>query len=59
MGGFFGAVSNRDCVLDIFFGVDYHSPLGTRRGGMINFYSKDGFQRQIPPIANTPFRPKL
>ena len=35
MGGFFGAVSRRDCVLDVFFGVDYHSHLGTRRGGMI------------------------
>ena len=34
MGGFFGAISKRDCVLDIFFGVDYHSHLGTRRGGM-------------------------
>ena len=34
MGGFFGAISNRDCVLDSFFGVDYHSHLGTRRGGM-------------------------
>ena len=37
MGGFFGAVSKRDCVLDIFFGVDYHSHLGTRRGGMLIF----------------------
>ena len=35
MGGFFGTVSKRDCVLDIFFGVDYHSHLGTRRGGMV------------------------
>ena len=37
MGGFFGAVSNRDVTLDVFFGVDYHSHLGTRRGGMILF----------------------
>ena len=34
MGGFFGAISKRDRVLDVFFGVDYHSHLGTRRGGM-------------------------
>ena len=34
MGGFFGAISRRDCVLDLFFGTDYHSHLGTRRGGM-------------------------
>jgi len=59
MGGFFGAVSKRDCVLDIFFGVDYHSHLGTRRGGMIIHDSKDGFQRQIHSIENTPFRTKF
>ena len=35
MGGFFGAVSHEDVTLDIFFGVDYHSHLGTRRGGML------------------------
>ena len=59
MGGFFGVVSKRDCVLDIFFGVDYHSHLGTRRGGMIIHDSKDGFQRQIHSIENTPFRTKF
>ena len=59
MGGFFGVVSKQDCVLDIFFGVDYHSHLGTRRGGMI-LYDKDrGFQRQIHSIENTPFRTKF
>ncbi len=58
MGGFFGAVSKRDCVLDVFFGVDYHSHLGTRRGGMI-FRDVDGFQRQIHSIENTPFRTKF
>ena len=42
MGGFFGAVSKRDCVLDVFFGVDYHSHLGTRRGGMAVFDENDG-----------------
>ncbi len=59
MGGFFGAVSKRDCVLDIFFGVDYHSHLGTRRGGMVIYDEKDGFQRQIHSIENTPFRTKF
>ena len=59
MGGFFGAVSKKDCVLDVFFGVDYHSHLGTRRGGMIIFDEKDGFQRQIHSIENTPFRTKF
>ncbi len=59
MGGFFGAVSKRDCVLDIFFGVDYHSHLGTRRGGMIIYDREDGFQRQIHSIENTPFRTKF
>ena len=59
MGGFFGAVSKRDVSLDIFFGVDYHSHLGTRRGGMIIFDAEDGFQRQIHSIENTPFRTKF
>lgn len=59
MGGFFGAVCKRDCTLDIFFGVDYHSHLGTRRGGMIIYDKKDGFQREIHSIENTPFRTKF
>ncbi len=59
MGGFFGAVSKRDVTLDIFFGVDYHSHLGTRRGGMIIYDGQDGFQRQIHSIENTPFRTKF
>jgi amidophosphoribosyltransferase len=59
MGGFFGAVSKRDCVLDIFFGVDYHSHLGTKRGGMVIHDAKTGFQRQIHNISNTPFRTKF
>ncbi|MGN1007460.1 MAG: amidophosphoribosyltransferase, partial [Butyricicoccus sp.] len=59
MGGFFGAVSKRDCVLDIFFGVDYHSHLGTKRGGMIIHDAETGFQRQIHNIENTPFRTKF
>ena len=59
MGGFFGAISKRDVTLDIFFGVDYHSHLGTRRGGMIIYDEHDGFQRQIHSIENTPFRTKF
>ncbi|MDO4270312.1 MAG: amidophosphoribosyltransferase [Eubacteriales bacterium] len=59
MGGFFGAVSKRDCVLDVFFGVDYHSHLGTRRGGMLVYDADRGFQRQIHNIENTPFRTKF
>ncbi len=59
MGGFFGAISKRDVTLDIFFGVDYHSHLGTRRGGMIIHDDHDGFQRQIHNIENTPFRTKF
>ena len=56
MGGFFGAISKRDCVLDIFFGVDYHSHLGNRRGGMAIYDEDKGFQRQIHNIENSPFR---
>ena len=60
MGGFFGAISKRDCVLDIFFGVDYHSHLGTRRGGMAIYDAAEGrFQRQIHNIENSPFRTKF
>ena len=59
MGGFFGAVSRRDAVLDVFFGTDYHSHLGTRRAGMVMYDSKDGLQRQIHNIENSPFRSKF
>ena len=59
MGGFFGAVSRKDCKYDVFFGTDYHSHLGTKRAGLA-FYDKDrGFQRQIHNIENTPFRTKF
>ena len=59
MGGFFGAISRRDAVLDVFFGTDYHSHLGTRRAGMVMYDGKDGFQRQIHNIENSPFRSKF
>lgn len=58
MGGFFGVVSKKQCALDLFYGVDYHSHLGTRRGGMAT-YDKDGFHRAIHNIENTPFRTKF
>lgn len=59
MGGFFGATSTRDVVLDVFFGVDYHSHLGTRRGGMAAVNEETGFQRDIHNIENSPFRTKF
>ena len=59
MGGFFGAVSHRDVAMDVFFGVDYHSHLGTRSAGMAMWDREDGFQRQIHGIGNTPFRTKF
>ena len=58
MGGIFGVASKADCSLDLFFGVDYHSHLGTRRGGMA-VYGKDGFNRAIHNIENSPFRTKF
>lgn len=58
MGGFFGVASKNDCVLELFYGVDYHSHLGTRRGGMAT-YGLDGFNRAIHNIENSPFRTKF
>lgn len=58
MSGFFGVVSKRDCVMDVFFGVDYHSHLGTKRAG-IAIYGEHGFQRAIHNISNAPFRTKF
>ena len=59
MGGFFGAVSKNDAVLDVFFGTDYHSHLGTRRGGMAAYDESIGLQRKIHKIENSPFRTKF
>ena len=59
MGGFFGAVSKRDVVLDVFFGVDYHSHLGTKYAGMAFYNGQDGFGRQIHSIENAPFRTRF
>jgi amidophosphoribosyltransferase len=58
MGGFFGVASKSDCTMHLFFGVDYHSHLGTRRGGMA-VYGEEGFQKTIHNIQNSPFRTKF
>lgn len=59
MGGFFGITSRKDCVIDVFFGTDYHSHLGTRRAGMAAYDSEVGLQRIIHNIENSPFRTKF
>ena len=59
MGGFFGAVSRKNCKYDVFFGTDYHSHLGTKRGGLTIYGAENGFSRQIHNIENTPFRTKF
>ncbi len=59
MGGFFGVVSKCDAIGDVFFGTDYHSHLGTRRGGMAAYDEKIGLQRDIHNIQNSPFRTKF
>ena len=59
MGGFFGTVSKNDAIADVFFGTDYHSHLGTRRGGIAAYDSEIGLQREIHNIQNSPFRTKF
>ena len=59
MGGFFGVVSKEDCVFDLFYGVDYHSHLGTRRAGMAVYDTENGFDKSIHNIENAPFRTKF
>ena len=59
MGGFFGMAATRDCMHDVFFGVDYHSHLGTRRAGMAAYDESVGLQRDIHNIENSPFRTKF
>ncbi len=59
MGGFFGIVSKQDCMMDVFFGVDYHSHLGARRGGLAAYDRQIGLQRKIHNIENAPFRTKF
>ncbi len=59
MGGFFGIASKKDCMLDVFFGVDYHSHLGTKRGGLAAWDPELGLQRKIHSIENAPFRTRF
>ncbi|MBR4420670.1 MAG: amidophosphoribosyltransferase, partial [Clostridia bacterium] len=59
MGGFFGITSKKECVSDVFFGVDYHSHLGNARAGMAALNDVDGFQREIHNVENSPFRTKF
>ena len=59
MGGFFGAVKKTDAVFDVFIGTDYHSHLGTKRGGMAAYNAEIGLQREIHNIENAPFRTKF
>ena len=59
MGGFFGAVTHKNCKYDVFFGTDYHSHLGTKRSGLAFYDKAKGFDRQIHSISNTPFRTKF
>ena len=59
MGGIFGVASKNSCVMDVFFGTDYHSHLGTRRGGMVVYDADRGFDRAIHNIENSPFRTKF
>ncbi len=59
MGGLFGVASKCDCVADLFYGTDYHSHLGTRRGGMVVANPEHGFKRNIHDITNSPFRTKF
>ena len=59
MGGFFGVVSRRDAISDVFFGTDYHSHLATHRAGIAAFDDELGLQREIKSIQNAPFRTKF
>ena len=59
MGGFFGIVSEQACMEDVFFGVDYHSHMGTKRAGMAAYDPEIGLQRKIHNIESAPFRTKF
>ncbi len=59
MGGFFGTVSTKDCVADLFYGTDYNSHLGTKRGGMATFNAETGFTRSIHNLESSYFRTKF
>jgi len=59
MAGFFGSISTTSCVADVYYGTDYHSHLGTRRGGMVTFDPELGFKRAIHSLENSYFRTKF
>ena len=59
MGGFFGTISATQCIADLFYGTDYNSHLGTRRGGMATYSAEHGFFRTIHNLENTYFRTKF
>jgi amidophosphoribosyltransferase len=59
MSGFFGIVSKKDCVEDVFYGTDYHSHLGTKRAGMVFIEPGKGFRRSIHSLENAYFRNKF
>ena len=59
MGGIFGTISKKSCVADLFYGTDYNSHLGTRRGGMAAFEREKGFVRSIHNLENAYFRSKF
>ena len=59
MGGVFGVASSDNCITDLFFGVDYHSHLGTRRGGLAVYNAETGFERAIHNIENSRSAPNL
>ena len=59
MGAFFGVVSEKDCIGDVFFGTDYHSHLGTKTGGVVVYDREFGLKRKIHNLENAPFRTKF
>ena len=59
MGGFFGTISTKDCVNDLFYGTDYNSHLGTRRAGLVTFDKERGFNRSIHSLERDYFRSKF
>ena len=59
MGGFFGTISKGACITDLFYGTDYNSHLGTRRGGMATYDKEEGFTRSIHNLENSYFRTSL
>ena len=59
MGGLFGVVSKKRCITDLFYGTDYHSHLGTRRGGLATINTNGNFARSIHNLENSHFRAKF